>query len=225
MIRVFVGYDSRMPALTHVFSHSVHARASSPVAVIPLVLTQLNGILARERDALQSTDFAFSRFLTPYLSDFEGWSLFADNDVIVRDDLAKLWALRDDRYAVMVVKHEQNPTESAKFLNQPQTKYKRKNWSSIMLFNNARCTALTPEYVNTASGLDLHQFKWLDDDLVGSLPPEWNHLVGYGAPNPDAKLVHYTIGGPYFAEYCDCDYSREWWDERDDMLRVAQLDP
>ncbi len=225
MIRVFVGYDSKMPALTHVFSQSILARASRPVAVIPLVLTQLEGILTRERNPLQSTEFSFSRFLTPYLSNFEGWSIFADNDVIARDDIAKLWALRDDRYAVMVVKHEQNPIEDVKFLNMPQTRYQKKNWSAVMLFNNTRCRALTPEYVNTASGLELHQFKWLgDDSLIGSLPFEWNHLVGYSEPNPDAKFVHYTIGGPYFTEYSDCEFSKEWWTEREEMLRVVQLE-
>jgi hypothetical protein len=225
MIRVFVGYDSTMPALTHVFSQSIHARASRPVAVIPLVLTQLTDLLTRARDPLQSTEFSFSRFLTPYLSGFEGWSIFADNDMIARDDIAKLWALRDERYAVMVVKHEQDPIEGVKFLNMPQTKYNKKNWSAVMLFNNAKCAALTPEYVNAASGLDLHQFKWLGDDgLIGALPPEWNHLVGYSAPNRGAKFVHYTIGGPYFAEYSDCEFSREWWNEHRDMLRVAQLE-
>ena len=53
---------------------------------------------------------------------------------------------------------------AAKFLGEPQSKYEKKNWSSVILFNNARCTALTPEYVSTASGLELHQFKWLDGD-------------------------------------------------------------
>ncbi|NBR29730.1 MAG: aminotransferase class V-fold PLP-dependent enzyme, partial [Betaproteobacteria bacterium] len=34
------------------------------------------------------------------------------------------------------------------------------------------------DYVNTASGLELHQFKWLgDDSLIGELPHRWNHLV------------------------------------------------
>ena len=77
--------------------------------------------------------------------------------------------------------------------------------------------------MNTASGLQLHQFKWLEgDDLIGEIPNRWNHLVGYDAPRPDAALVHYTIGGPYFDEYRDCEYAREWWDERTDMLKVEQ---
>ena len=92
-----------------------------------------------------------------------------------------------------------------------------------MLFNNARCRALTPQYVNTATGLELHQFKWLaDETLIGALPARWNHLVGYDAPSRDVSLVHYTLGGPYFDEYRDCEYAEEWRRERDRMLRCEQ---
>jgi len=110
-----------------------------------------------------------------------------------------------------------------KFLGAVQTKYEKKNWSSVMLMNCSRCTVLTPDYVNRASGLELHQFKWLQGDhLIGALPPAWNHLVGYDAPRRDASLVHFTIGGPYFQEYRDCEYAAEWFAERDAMLRVEQ---
>jgi lipopolysaccharide biosynthesis glycosyltransferase len=223
MIRIFVGYDPREAVAFGVLSHSIHARASQPVSITPLKLTELKDVMTRERHPLQSTDFSFSRFLTPYLSDYDGWSLFMDCDMLVLDDIAALYALRDERYAVMVVKHDHVPKEKRKFLDQPQTAYQKKNWSSVMLFNNARCRALTPEFVNTASGLELHQFKWLaDDELIGELPARWNHLVGYHPPRPDAALVHYTLGGPYFNEYRDCEYAEEWRREQHDMLHVDQ---
>jgi hypothetical protein len=223
MIRVFVGYDPREAVAYNVLAHSVRVRASRPVSIAPLALSQLGSIMTRERHPLQSTDFSFSRFLTPYLSDFSGWSIFTDCDMLVLDDIAKLYDLRDDRYAVMVVKHQHTPREDIKFLDQPQSKYEKKNWSSVMLFNNARCTALTPEYVNRASGLELHQFKWLgDDSLIGELPHRWNHLVGYDAPRRGMSLVHYTLGGPYFDEFVDCEYAKEWFSDRDDMLFAAQ---
>ena len=137
--------------------------------------------------------------------------------------MAQLYALRDERYAVMVVKHDHVPKEAKKFLDQPQTPYQKKNWSSVMLFNNARCRALTPEYVNTASGLELHQFKWLGNDaLIGEIPARWNHLVGYNPHSNDAALVHFTLGGPYFDEFRDCEYAPEWRAELQQMLRVDQ---
>jgi hypothetical protein len=223
MIQVFIGYDPREALAYSVLAYSIHARATQPVSVAPIMLSQLGGIMTRERHPLQSTDFSFSRFLTPYLSGYDGWSVFMDCDMLMLDDVAGLFAQRDERYAVMVVKHDHVPKEQRKFLDQPQTAYQKKNWSSVMLFNNAKCRALTPDYVNTASGLELHQFKWLGDDaLIGAIPDRWNHLVGYSAPRSDASLVHYTLGGPYFAEYRDCEYSAEWRQELAAMQRVDQ---
>ena len=219
MIRVFIGFDSREAVAFNVLQSSIQARSSEPVAITELNLVQLRGLLTRERHPLQSTDFSFSRFLTPYLSDYQGWSIFMDCDMLVLDDIARLYALRDERYAVMVVKHEHVPQETTKFLHQPQSRYEKKNWSSVMLFNNARCRSLSLDYVNRASGLELHQFKWLgNDDLIGPLPARWNHLVGYDPPCADAALVHFTLGGPYFDAYRDCEYSREWFEERERML-------
>ena len=222
MIRVFIGFDARETVAFSVLSYSICSRASKPVSITPLMLTQMEDVLTRERHPLQSTDFSFSRFLAPYYSSYEGWSLFMDCDMLAREDIAKLWDLRDERYAVQVVKHAHVPLEQTKFLGETQTKYQKKNWSSVMLFNNAKCRALTPDYVNTATGLELHQFKWLGDDgLIGALPPRWNHLVGYDAYDPDAAIVHYTTGGPYFSRYSTCEYSDEWFAERSRMLSVA----
>ncbi|MFN7087003.1 MAG: glycosyltransferase [Burkholderiales bacterium] len=222
MINVFIGYDPREAVAFSVLAHSIHVRASEPVAITPLMLSQLRRVFTRERHPLASTDFSFSRFLTPFLSGYSGWSIFMDCDMLMLDDIAELFGLRDERYAVMVVKHDHVPRESVKFLGEPQSRYEKKNWSSVMLFNNARCTALTPHYVNTASGLDLHQFKWLESEaLIGELPARWNHLVGYDAPRSDAALVHYTLGGPYFDEYRDCEYAEAWRAERQRMLEMA----
>ena len=222
MIRVFIGYDSREAVAFSVLGHSIHRHASAPVAVAPVMLDQLQGVYRRERNPLQSTDFSFSRFLTPWLCDFRGWAVFMDCDMLMRADIAQLWQLRDERYAVQVVKHHHVPKEDTKFLGATQTKYEKKNWSSVMLMNCERCRALTPEFVNAASGLELHQFKWLEsEELIGGIPSRWNHLVGYDPPRPDAALVHFTIGGPYFDEYRDCEYAEEWHEARRQMLAVS----
>jgi len=138
-------------------------------------------------------------------------------------DVAELWSLRDDRYSVMCVKHDYRPVEDTKFLGQIQTKYEKKNWSSVMLFNNAKCTTLTPQVVESESGLYLHQFKWLSSDSeIGELPNAWNYLVGEPVPRPsEPKLVHYTLGGPYFEKYATCDYAEEWRAEHARMSFAA----
>ena len=225
MIRIYVGFDAVETASYHVLAHSIQARASEPVSIAPLMLSQLKGVMTRERHELQSTDFSFSRFLVPYLCGYEGWALFMDCDMLVLDDMAELWKLRDDNFAVQVVKHDHVPKEKTKFLGQKQTKYEKKNWSSVMLFNNQKCKALTKDYVNEATGLDLHRFNWLGDDgLIGDIPHRWNHLVGYDktVPVDEVSNLHYTIGGPYFDDYKDTDYAAEWFAERDAMLRVDQ---
>ena len=223
MIRVFIGYDPREAVAFSVLAFSIFSRASEPVSITPLALANLRGVFSRERDPLQSTDFAFTRFLTPYLPGYEGWSLFLDCDMLVLDDVAALWRLRDERCAVQVVQHDHRPRETVKFLGQPQSTYAKKNWSSVMLMNNARCRALTPEYVNRATGLELHQFKWLGNDaLIGTLPRRWNHLVGYDPPATEVSLVHFTLGGPYFSDYTDCEFADLWRAEHARMVHVDQ---
>ncbi len=224
-IRIFIGYDTREAVAYSVLAHSINARASQPVATTPLMLSQLGAIHTRERHPLQSTDFSFSRFLVPYLCGYEGWAIFMDCDMLVLDDIARLWDLRDDRYAVQVVKHEHRPVEDVKFLGAKQTRYEKKNWSSVILFNANRCRALTPEYVDKATGLELHQFKWLaGDDEIGGLPARWNHLVDYDPPHPPETLsnLHFTIGGPYFESYRSCGYAELWRAEMAAMLAVQQ---
>ena len=189
MVRVFIGFDPRETIAFHVLSQSIHARASQPVSITPIMLSQLKLLMTRERDSLQSTDFSFSRFLTPHLCDYKGWAVFMDCDMLVLDDIVNLWNLRDDSYAVQVVKHNHIPKEDTKFLSAPQTRYEKKNWSSVMLLNCSKCKALTPEYVNSASGLELHRFHWLDGDhLIGDIPHAWNHLVAYDPREPIKKI-------------------------------------
>jgi hypothetical protein len=221
MIRLFLGYDAPQCVAFHVAGHSVLRHASEPVSIAPLMLSQLQRIFTRPRDPKQSTDFSFTRFLVPFLCEYEGWAIFADGDMIFRKDIAELWNLRDNKYAIQVVKHHHVPQRSEKFLGHVQTAYERKNWSSLILFNNARCRALTLDYVHSAAGLDLHQFKWLEDDnLIGALPKQWNHLVDYDPAEPLENIanLHFTDGGPWLESHSRCGYASEWKSELDLML-------
>jgi lipopolysaccharide biosynthesis glycosyltransferase len=223
LVRIFVGFDSKEVVAYHVLAQSIIEHSSIPVAFSPIVLSNLGDLFTRERNALQSTEFSFSRFLVPHLCNYEGWSIFMDCDMLARTDIAELWNLRDDRYAAMCVKHDYQPKVETKFLGQTQTKYQKKNWSSLIMFNNAKCRALTKDFVNTATGLELHQFKWLEsEDLIGELPVTWNYLVNEYDHRDDAKIVHFTDGGPYFDDYRNDDYAEEWFAMRDRVLSVQQ---
>ena len=221
MIRIFIGYDPREAVAFSVLSHSIQVRSSQPVGITPINLSQLKAQMWRGRAGLQSTEFSFSRFLTPYLCNYDGWAIFMDCDMLVLDDIAKLWKFRDDKFTVQCVKHNHVPKEKTKFLNQPQTVYEKKNWSSVMLLNCNKCAILTPEYVNTASGLALHCFRWLsDENQIGGIPHSWNHLVDYDPAKPIKEIsnLHYTSGGPYYKEYSNCGYADVWKRERECML-------
>ena len=214
MIKIFIGYDPREKVAYHALVQSIIETSSEPVSITPIAKKHLGNIYQRTRTVKESTDFSLTRFLTPYLSGFDGWSIFMDCDMIVTSDINELWELRDDQFAVMCVKHDYTPSSERKFLNQIQTAYPKKNWSSVMLFNNAKCSSLTPEVVQHEDGLFLHQFQWLEsEELIGELPHKWNFLVGEEEQLDNGKLpnlIHYTLGGPYFDEYSNCDYQEIW---------------
>ena len=190
--RIFLGFDTRQAAAYTALNTSIVTRASSPTSVMPLLQHQL----PVKRKGL--TGFTWTRFLVPYLCHYNGWGLFMDADMLVLDDIDKLFALRDETKAVMVVKN------SLSF-----------EWASLMLFNcgHPDNRMLTPEYIEEAKGL--HACQWTEN--VGELPSEWNHLVGYDKPRSDAKCVHFTQGIPYFPETAESEYAAQWTKE----LQVA----
>ena len=211
-IPVFVGFDPREAIAYHVCCQSIIERASVPVAFHPLHLGLLRQYKETHGDG--SNAFIYSRFLIPWMMGFSGHAIFVDGDMIVKADIAELWAERDLYSAVKVVKHDYKTKHPIKYLGARNDDYPRKNWSSVMLWacGNARNRVLTPSYVEKATGPHLHRFEWLDDDRIGELPPEWNHLV-LEYPDAEAKLNHYTVGTPCFPEYANAERSDEWWAE------------
>lgn len=218
MLKIFIGWDKNESVAWHVLAHSIMRRASKPVLISPVMLSQIRDEFTRKRDPGQSTDFSHARFMTPHLA-AGGISVFMDCDMLCLTDITELEDIaRANNYLdVLVVKHDYTPKTQSKFLGQKQEAYPKKNWSSLMVFNGHRQAVrnLTPEYINKASPMELHQFKWAKS--VGGLGMEWNHLIGEYPDREDAKIVHYTIGGPWFPEYKNCDYSEEWFDEYEHM--------
>lgn len=186
-MRIFIGYDPRQPIAAQVLMHSIYTRASQPVSITPLVLSQMP--IAR----MGLTEFTYSRYCVPFLCGYEGYALFMDADMLVLDDICKLDEIaRSKLSGVCVVKNPQ----------------RRFEWPSLMYFNNAYCKGLTPTLISTGNPQKMDWTKY-----IGELAPEWNHLVGYDAPRTDAKVVHFTQGIPCFPETKDCEYSKEWMDE------------
>lgn len=193
-LRIFIGYDHRQPIALNVLQFSIFRRSSKPVAITPIVLPTL----PMKRTGL--TPFTYSRFLVPWMCGYQGWALFLDIDFLVLSDIADLFARADDRYAAMVSKSE-----------------KKFEWASMIFFNcgHPANQVLTPDYVDDPKRcVNPHTMDWLSPELVGDLPREWNHLVGYDAPRTDAKAVHYTQGMPIYEETSGSEYREQWLAEQ-----------
>ena len=219
MINVFIGFDEGEKVSYHILSESIRRQSSVPVSITPLCLSNLQEF-KRKLQPNQSTEFAFSRFLVPYLSEYKGWSLFLDCDMMFRDNIKNLWDMIDENKSIMCCKHDYIPKQNVKFRGAKNEPFPKKNWSSFMLMNNHRCKMLSKEYVETATGLELHQFKWTHEENVGELPLEWNWLVGEYDYNKNAKNVHWPLGGPYFKDYKNSEYADEWYRLYNDTIEV-----
>ena len=215
-LRIFVGWDSREDIAYQVCKRSLEQNTSIPLQITPIRQGDLRarGIYTRGPDPLSSTEFSFTRFLTPYLAGYEGWAIFVDCDFLFRRDIAGILDYLDPTKALYCVKHNYAPLETIKMDGQHQTRYPRKNWSSFMLINCAHkeVRRLTPCVVNAESGLYLHRFNWLTDEAIGALPLAWNYLEGWHsrADCEDPIAVHFTRGGPWFDNYQDVEYRDEW---------------
>lgn len=211
-LKVFIGYDSRLDTDYRVLRSSIERFTPYGIDIIPLKLDDLKGIFINSSKG--ASEFSFSRFLVPYLSDYKGWSLFMDCDMLCRVDLMEIWKeiKADSSKTVFVCKHDYTPKTTNKAMG-TQASYPKKNWSSFIIFNNKKCKMLSLRYVNKATGKQLHQFEWVSEREIGSLPLEWNWLVGEYKKNSAAKMLHYTLGTPYHDKYKDCDCAKEWLDE------------
>lgn len=213
MVKIFVGYDPKEAICYSVCSNSITRYATRPVSITPLNLKNLPGYTEVHTDG--STEFSYSRFLVPYLMDYQGWAIYMDCDMIITSDIQELWNMIDPTKAVQCVKHDYKTKQQVKFFNNTNQNYAKKNWSSLMLFNcgHPAVQQLTPKFIENNTGTFLHQFEWLDENLIGELPIEWNWLADEYGINNKAKLVHYTLGAPCFEEYKNIPMADVWFTE------------
>jgi lipopolysaccharide biosynthesis glycosyltransferase len=212
VLRVFVGYDGEVePVAYHAFCQSVIENSSVPVSFTPLALNTLKDYKENHTDG--SNAFIYSRFLVPYLCDYEGIAIFCDGDMICAGDIAELaeYTNKEPDKAVFVVKHDYKTKHPVKYLGNKNEDYPRKNWSSVIVFNNKYHKELTLDAVMSNSGKYLHRFSWLNDEQIGELPIEWNYLESEYEQRDNIKLIHYTIGTPCFEGYEDTPNAYHWW--------------
>jgi len=210
IIPIFIGYDPREAIVFHVCSNSIIRQSTRPVQIIPLALNLFKDYEETHQDG--SNAFIYSRFLVPYLMNFKGHAIYIDGDMILRDDISKLWDLRNPFFDVQVVQHNYKTRMPVKYLGSKNEDYPRKNWSSVIIWNcNSQVNRLlTPEYIMNSKGSHLHRFEWIDNESIGALPIEWNWLPDELGENADAKLLHYTLGAPCFNEFKNTEMNSYW---------------
>jgi len=222
-MKVFVGYDTREDIAYQVCKHSIISKQPN-ADVQPLKQQELRdaGWYTRPVDKLASTEFTFTRFLIPELTNFDGWALFMDCDMILTTDIKKLFDQADDKYAVMCVHHDYKVQEGVKMDGQKQTVYPRKNWSSVVLWNCGHPSnkVVTTDLINDpeTTGKYMHRFSWLKDEEIGELDHTWNYLVGVYDDYEKPNLIHYTEGGPWFENYRECEFADLWKKELFEMM-------
>jgi lipopolysaccharide biosynthesis glycosyltransferase len=209
-VKIYIGFDQRESVAYHTFVQSLIDNASIPLQITPLATKNLNCYEEKHED--KSNDFVYSRFLTPFLNEFEGWAIFADGDMVCQTDIKELLELRDDSKALQVVKHDYKTKAHQKYLGNINQDYPRKNWSSVILWNcsHPKHKILTPDFISNQTGKYLHRFSWLEDEEIGELPKEWNWLATEYPNNEQAKIIHYTLGTPCFKNYRETEMSDVW---------------
>ncbi len=218
MLTVYIGWDSRETIAADVCRHSILTHTSIPVDIVMLKQEELRRrkLYWRDVDKLASTEFTFTRFLVPYLNNYEGTAIFMDSDMVLTTDIAELIADVDPKKAISCVQHDYTPPPGFKMDGQQQLAYPRKNWSSMVVWNCAHPAnkQVTLELVNDpeVTGAYLHRFSWLKDHYIGLLGPQWNWLVDWYVEGRDGAplLLHYTEGGPWFSNHKNCGYADVW---------------
>ncbi len=225
-LKIFIGYDPKEAVAFHVLSHSLLERSSKPISIVPINLGNLKNLYSREHDQRQSNEFSFSRFLVPYLCNYEGFGVYMDCDMLALGDISTVLEDIDENHAVSVVKHDYESKVKVKYLGNKQYSYPRKNWSSFIVWNCAHASnnVVNPSFIGDAEAATLHRFLWLKDEEIGELAVKWNWLVGeYENPTEDIKVLHWTLGGPYFDDYSNTEFSDEWRKEFESMTFCKQL--
>lgn len=212
MNKIFIGYDDNATIAYHVCVNSIIRNTTSLVSITPLSLQHLP---YKETHNDGSNTFIYSRFLVPFINNFNEWAIFIDGDMILKSDITDLFNFNDTSKAVYVVKHSYQSTASIKYLGAKNENYPRKNWSSVIVWNCAhpKHRMLTPEFIQSSTGEYLHRFTWLNDDEIGELPIEWNWLPDEFGSNNQAKLLHFTLGTPCFTGYEKVPMAEEWFYE------------
>ena len=216
-LNVYIGFDSSnygQELAYEVCKRSIEKNTRHDITIHKLVKSDLvNRNIFTRNDTDGSTEFTYTRFLVPYLNNYEGYALFCDSDFLWECDINELFEnFSNPKYALACVKHTYSKCKCPnKMDNKVQEWYPRKNWSSLMLFNCSHSSTrnLSLENVNNKSAKWLHRMEWCKDYKILEIPKSYNYLVGY-YDDEHIKALHFTDGGPWYPKYKNVLYADRW---------------
>ena len=208
---IYIGYDTRNYGQQLAFEICKRSIMNSTKHQDKIGIMGLNkndlenaGLFYRENDDMASTEFTYTRFLSPALNKFTGLCVFCDSDFLWECDIYEEFRpyfeeILAKNLAISCVKHNYVPDHNVKMDGRIQTVYPKKNWSSLILFNcdHPEVHNLSVENVNKKDPAWLHRMQWCSEDNIGNLPHTYNYLVGTYHDNNEPKAIHYTDGGPW----------------------------
>jgi hypothetical protein len=189
-LRIYIGASRGDLLGLRVLDHSIRKHASVPVRVIPMV--DLPVPPARNPLNRPRTGFSFSRFLVPELAGHRGRAVYLDSDMVVFGDVAELATVPFGDHKVLCTYQEAPP---AAWADNPA--FHTGRHSAVMVLDCDRLKWDIQQIVDEldegrVSYEDLMSNLCLDDDEIGLLPQEWNHLERFDPG--ETKLLHYTVG-------------------------------
>ncbi len=180
-VRVFVGTDAAQMAGVKVLEYSIRKYASISVEVQPID----DSLIPRpvHPSNRSRTGFSFSRFAIPAICGYKGRAIYMDADMLVFDDIIKLWNTPFGGADVLYSEFRGKDARVPQF--------------SVMLLN---CEQLQWRVEDIVRGLDKGQYDYKDlmqklcvlpdDKKKAGIPYEWNSLEHFEVNK--TCLIHYT---------------------------------
>lgn len=198
-VRIFVGCDDSQLVAGHVLEHSIRKHASVPVEMF--FMNNMPIKPPRHARNRPGTGFSFNRFLIPKLAGYHGKAIYLDADMLVFDDIAKLWSIPfEGRKVLCSVQHEM-PRGWENKQNNPlgEGRY----WTpgrqmSVMLMD---CDRLDWNIDKIIEALDAGQYSYKNlmaefcilrpEEIGDTIANTWNCLEWYEPGR--SQLVHFTV--------------------------------
>ncbi|MBY0549074.1 MAG: hypothetical protein K2W95_17505 [Candidatus Obscuribacterales bacterium] len=180
-MKVFIGASSTEWLPAKVLEYSIRKNASFAVQTVNLANCVRPFKMPLDASNKPRTPFSFQRFLIPELMQYSGRAIYLDSDMLVLQDIAKLWRMPFSG-ANLICTSALNQAQRAVQYSVMLLDCNSLNWNIDTLVNDLDSGALS--YEALVHGMAAARKP------AARIPPTWNFLDKY-VPGTTA-LIHYT---------------------------------